>query len=127
MTVTAAINGAGCVTILPYGSLTIDGSGSPGPQLSMPSAWLGVASAGSSCSHDPGIRMMWRWIAIALLVAAPAFAAEPLNNFIVPTAPVGTSNNQAASTAFVAGQIAANAGINVTQSPYNAKCDGATG
>ncbi len=56
--------------------------------------------------------MMWRWLAIGLLVAAPAFAADrPLNGFIVPTAPVGTSNNQAASTAFVAGQIAANARI----------------
>lgn len=46
--VTAVINGAGCTTILPYGSLTIDGSGASGPQLSMPSAWLGIASAGAS-------------------------------------------------------------------------------
>lgn len=54
--------------------------------------------------------MMWRWLAIALLVAiAPALAVDqPLQNYIVPTAPVGTSNNQAASTAFVNGQIAAN-------------------
>lgn len=46
---------------------------------------------------------MWRWLAIVLLVAiAPALAvAQPLQNFIVPTAPDGTSNNQAASTAFV--------------------------
>lgn len=47
-TVTAAINGAGCVTILPYGSFTVDGGSTPGPQLSMPSAWLGIASAGAS-------------------------------------------------------------------------------
>lgn len=47
--VTAVINGAGCVTILPYGSFTADGSsGGSGPQLSMPSAWLGIASAGAS-------------------------------------------------------------------------------
>lgn len=47
-TVTAVINGPGCVTILPYGSLTIDGGSAAGPQLSMPSAWLGIASAGAS-------------------------------------------------------------------------------
>lgn len=51
--------------------------------------------------------MMRRWLAIALLVATPALAvAQPLQNFIVPTAPVGTSNNQAASTAFVQGAFA---------------------
>lgn len=51
--------------------------------------------------------MMWRWLAIALLVATPALAvAQPLQNFIVPTAPLGTSNNQAASTAFVQGAFA---------------------
>jgi hypothetical protein len=49
VTVVAAINGAGCVTILPYSSFTVDGSaGGSGPQLSMPSAWVGIASAGSS-------------------------------------------------------------------------------
>lgn len=51
---------------------------------------------------------MWRWLAIALLVAAPAWAVDqPLQNYIVPTAPVGTNNNQAASTAFVGSQITA--------------------
>jgi hypothetical protein len=46
--VTAIINGAGCRTILPYDAFTIDGSGASGPQLSMPSAWVGIASAGAS-------------------------------------------------------------------------------
>jgi flavoprotein len=46
--VTAVINGAGCRTILPYDAFTIDGSGASGPQLSMPSAWVGIASAVSS-------------------------------------------------------------------------------
>lgn len=46
--VTAIINGAGCVTILPYSSFTVDGSGGSGPQLSMPSAWVAIANAGSS-------------------------------------------------------------------------------
>lgn len=46
---------------------------------------------------------MWRRLALGLLVAAfPALAAaQSLQNFIVPTAPASTSNNQAASTAFV--------------------------
>jgi flavoprotein len=46
--VTAIINGAGCRTILPYDAFTIDGSGASGPQLSMPSAWVGIASAAAS-------------------------------------------------------------------------------
>lgn len=46
--VVAIINGAGCVTILPYSSFTVDGAAASGPQLSMPSAWVGIASAGSS-------------------------------------------------------------------------------
>jgi hypothetical protein len=46
--VTAVINGAGCVTILPYSSFTVDGSSGTGPQLSMPSAWVAIASAVSS-------------------------------------------------------------------------------
>jgi flavoprotein len=46
--VVAAINGAGCRTILPYDAFTVDGSGASGPQLYMPSAWVGIASAGSS-------------------------------------------------------------------------------
>jgi flavoprotein len=36
--VVAAINGAGCRTILPYDAFTVDGSGASGPQLYMPSA-----------------------------------------------------------------------------------------
>lgn len=47
-TITAAINGAGCVTILPGGSFTVDGGSASGPVLSMPSAWVGIASANSS-------------------------------------------------------------------------------
>jgi hypothetical protein len=47
--VTAAINGAGCITLLPYGNMTIDGGeGGSGPQLFMPAAWVGIASAASS-------------------------------------------------------------------------------
>jgi hypothetical protein len=46
--VTAVINGAGCRTILPYDAFTVDGSGASGPQLYMPSAWVGIASAASS-------------------------------------------------------------------------------
>lgn len=46
---------------------------------------------------------MFRKLAIMLVaLALPALAhAQALQNYIVPTAPVGTSNNQAASTAFV--------------------------
>src|ERR1700733_6571192 len=46
--VVAAINGAGCRTIMPYDAFTVDGSGASGPQLYMPSAWVGIASAASS-------------------------------------------------------------------------------
>lgn len=47
--VTAVINGAGCITILPYGNMTIDGGGNgSGPQIFIPSAWVGIASAGGS-------------------------------------------------------------------------------
>lgn len=46
--VVAVVNGAGCVTILPYSSFTVDGAAASGPQLSMPSAWVGIASAGGS-------------------------------------------------------------------------------
>jgi hypothetical protein len=46
--VVAAINGAGCRTILPYDAFTVDGSGASGPQLYMPSARVGIASTVSS-------------------------------------------------------------------------------
>jgi hypothetical protein len=46
--VTAVINGAGCVTILPYSSFTVDGSTASGPTFYMPVAWVGIASAGAS-------------------------------------------------------------------------------
>lgn len=45
--VVAAINGSGCITLLPYGNMTIDGGNGPN-QLYIPSAWVGVASAGGS-------------------------------------------------------------------------------
>jgi flavoprotein len=46
--VTAIINGAGCKTILPFDAFVVDGSGASGPQLYMPSAWVGIASTVSS-------------------------------------------------------------------------------
>lgn len=46
--VVAVINGAGCITILPYDRVEISGSTASGPQQAMPSAWVGIASAGSS-------------------------------------------------------------------------------
>jgi hypothetical protein len=47
--VVAIINGAGRVTVLPYSSFTLDnGEGSGAPPLSIPSAWVGIASAASS-------------------------------------------------------------------------------
>jgi len=46
--VTAAINGPGCVTLLPYDRMEVPGPTTGGAQLSMPSAWIGIASAGGS-------------------------------------------------------------------------------
>jgi hypothetical protein len=46
--VVAVINGVGCRTILPYDAFTVDGSSASGPQLYMPSAWVGIASAAAS-------------------------------------------------------------------------------
>jgi hypothetical protein len=46
--ITAAINGPGCLTLLPYQNIEISGSTASGPQQSMPSAWIGIASAGGS-------------------------------------------------------------------------------
>jgi hypothetical protein len=46
--IVATINGAGCVTILPYDRWEISGSTASGPQQAMGSAWVGVASAGGS-------------------------------------------------------------------------------
>lgn len=50
-TVTAAINGAGCITILPYDRVLIGAvsSAAPGtPQSAMGSAWVGIAASPSS-------------------------------------------------------------------------------
>jgi hypothetical protein len=46
--IVAAINGAGCVTILPYGQFEVSGSTASGPQQQMGSAWVGIASAPGS-------------------------------------------------------------------------------
>jgi hypothetical protein len=46
--IVAVINGAGCITILPYDRVEVSGSTASGPQQSMPSAWVGIASAGGS-------------------------------------------------------------------------------
>ena len=46
--IVAAINGAGCLTLLPSQTQEISGSTASGPQQSMGSAWVGVASAAGS-------------------------------------------------------------------------------
>jgi hypothetical protein len=46
--IVAAINGAGCITLLPYQTQEISGSTASGPQQAMGSAWVGIASAGGS-------------------------------------------------------------------------------
>jgi hypothetical protein len=47
VTVTNA-NGAGSITLLPYGSITIDGGVHSGPTLFMPSPWNCISSVASS-------------------------------------------------------------------------------
>ena len=46
--IVAVINGAGCATLLPYDRIEISGSTASGPQQSMGSAWVGIASAPGS-------------------------------------------------------------------------------
>lgn len=46
--IVAVINGAGCLTLLPYQTQEISGSTASGPQQAMGSAWVGIASAGGS-------------------------------------------------------------------------------
>jgi hypothetical protein len=46
--VVAAINGAGCTTILPYDRVEVSGGTPSGPQQDMRSAWVGIASAPGS-------------------------------------------------------------------------------
>lgn len=46
--IVAVINGAGCITLLPYDRLEVSGGTPSGPQQSMGSAWVGIASAGGS-------------------------------------------------------------------------------
>ena len=46
--IVAVINGAGCLTLLPYQTQEVSGSTASGPQQAMGSAWVGIASAASS-------------------------------------------------------------------------------
>jgi hypothetical protein len=46
--IVAVINGPGCATLLPYQSMEVPGQPVGGSPLAMPSAWVGIASAGSS-------------------------------------------------------------------------------
>jgi hypothetical protein len=46
--IVAAINGAGCLTLLPYQTVEVSGSTASGPQQAMGTAWVGIASAASS-------------------------------------------------------------------------------
>jgi hypothetical protein len=46
--IVAAINGAGCLTLLPYQTQEVSGSTASGPQQDMRSAWVGIASAPGS-------------------------------------------------------------------------------
>jgi hypothetical protein len=46
--IVAAIGGPGCLTLLPYQTQEISGSTASGPQQAMGTAWVGIASAGSS-------------------------------------------------------------------------------
>lgn len=46
--IVAVINGAGCLTLLPYQTQEVSGSTASGPQQAMGSAWVGIASAGGS-------------------------------------------------------------------------------
>jgi hypothetical protein len=53
--IVAVINGAGCITLLPYDRVEISGGTASGPQQSMGSAWVGIASAGASSLT------IWEW------------------------------------------------------------------
>jgi hypothetical protein len=46
--IVAVINGAGCISLLPYQTQEVSGSTASGPQQSMGSAWVGIASAPGS-------------------------------------------------------------------------------
>ena len=54
--IVAAINGAGCMTLLPYDRIDLNnGAAASNPPMSMGSAWVGVASA-------PGSALtVWEW------------------------------------------------------------------
>ena len=46
--IVAVVNGAGCLTLLPYQTMEVSGGTPSGPQQAMGSAWVGIASAGGS-------------------------------------------------------------------------------
>jgi hypothetical protein len=46
--IVAAINGAGCITLLAYDRVEVSGSTASGPQQAMGTAWVGIASAPGS-------------------------------------------------------------------------------
>jgi hypothetical protein len=46
--IVAAINGAGCVTLLPYDRYEVTGGTPSGPQQDIRSAWVGVSSSPAS-------------------------------------------------------------------------------
>jgi hypothetical protein len=53
--IVAVINGAGCITLLPYQTIEVSGGTPSGPQQQMGSAWVGIASA-------PGAALtIWEW------------------------------------------------------------------
>jgi hypothetical protein len=53
--IVAAINGAGCISLLPYDRIEISGGTQSGPQQQMGSAWVGIASAPASALT------IWEW------------------------------------------------------------------
>lgn len=46
--IVAVINGAGCITLLPYQTQEVVGAVTSGQQQAISSAWVGIASAGGS-------------------------------------------------------------------------------
>jgi hypothetical protein len=54
--IVAAVNGAGCISILPYDRIELtNGAAASGPPLSNNSAWVGIASAPGSAFT------VWEW------------------------------------------------------------------
>jgi hypothetical protein len=54
--IVAVINGAGCITLLPYDPLEVNnGAAASSPPMSMGTAWVGIASASASALT------IWEW------------------------------------------------------------------